>query len=56
MIEELLDTFQITRSLSRPGNPYDNAIAETTYKTIKTEFVRGRDFSNIDELELELSD
>lgn len=38
-IDTLLETFDITRSLSHKGTPYDNAVAETTYKTVKTEFV-----------------
>ncbi len=28
-------------SMSRPGNPYDNAVAESFHKTLKTELVRG---------------
>uniref|UniRef100_UPI0013E8AAD7 IS3 family transposase n=1 Tax=Longirhabdus pacifica TaxID=2305227 RepID=UPI0013E8AAD7 len=30
----------IKRSLSAKGCPYDNAVAEATYKIFKTEFVR----------------
>lgn len=30
---------KIKRSLSKKGNPYDNGVAEATYKIIKTEFV-----------------
>ena len=29
-VERVLDVFGITRSLSRPGNPYDNAVVEST--------------------------
>ena len=39
IIDEILDTFNIDRSLSMKGCPYDNAVAEATYKVIKTEFV-----------------
>ncbi len=56
LIEELLTTFNITRSLSRPGNPYDNAVAEATYKTMKTEFINGSIFNTIEELKLQLFD
>ena len=39
LIDELIDAFGITRSLSHKGCPYDNAVAEATYKIFKTEFV-----------------
>ena len=55
IIDEILETFGITRSLSRPGNPYDNAVAETTYKTFKTEFCNKR-FETLVQLETELFD
>ncbi|SCN02049.1 Transposase [Bacillus wiedmannii] len=48
--------FKIKRSLSGKGCPYDNAIAEATYKIFKTEFVRGRDFASLEELALEFND
>ena len=38
MIDEVLEAFDIKRSLSAKGCPYDNAVAEATYKIIKTEF------------------
>lgn len=56
IIEEVLETFDIKRSLSKKGCPYDNAVAEATYKVIKTEFAFNRIFSNFEELELELFD
>ena len=37
----------ITVSMSRPGNPYENANAESFMKTLKTEEVDGRLFKNI---------
>src|SRR5690625_1241434 len=56
LIDEALNTFGIKRSLSDKGSPYDNAVAEATFKSIKTEFVHGRIFSCQQELELELFD
>lgn len=56
LIDEALETFQIQRSLSEKGSPYDNAVAEATFKSIKTEFVYGSVFSNQQELDLELFD
>jgi transposase InsO family protein len=35
MIDNLLKTFNISRSLSKKGCPYDNAGAEATFKIIK---------------------
>lgn len=56
LIDEALETFGIARSLSEKGTPYDNAVAEATFKTIKTEFVNGRVFDSQQELDLELFD
>ncbi|MDQ0220405.1 transposase InsO family protein [Peribacillus cavernae] len=56
LIDEALDTFEINRSLSMKGCPYDNAVAEATFKIIKTEFVKGKYFESIEQLKLELDD
>lgn len=55
-IESLLKAFNIQRSLSNKGCPYDNAVVEATFKIIKTEFVYGRKFNTLEELQLELLD
>jgi len=55
-IDEALETFKIKRSLSMKGCPYDNAVAEATFKIIKTEFVKGIYFESLDQLKLELDD
>ena len=56
LIEETLEAFEITRSLSHKGCPYDNAVAEATFKIIKTEFVKNQTFANLDALKLQLAD
>lgn len=56
LIDETLETFEIRRSLSHKGCPYDNAVAEATFKIIKTEFVKNRTFDNLHHLQLELFD
>lgn len=56
LIKKTLDTFNIKRSLSMKGTPYDNAVAEATFKTIKTEFVKGESFKTLEELRYELMD
>ncbi|MBP1916780.1 putative transposase [Lederbergia galactosidilyticus] len=56
LIDEALKVFGIERSLSEKGTPYDNAVAEAMFKTIKTEFVNGTVFSSQQELDLALFD
>jgi len=56
LIDELLDSFQIRRSLSMKGCPYDNAVAESTFKMIKAEFIYSRRFETLEQLQLELAD
>jgi len=56
LINEVIKTFNITRSLSKKGNPYDNAVAEATFKIIKTEFVRNKIFKSLDDLKFKLMD
>lgn len=56
IIDELIKTFNIQRSLSHKGCPYDNAVSEATYKIFKTEFVMNKTFNSIHELKFQLSD
>ncbi|MBN8209104.1 IS3 family transposase [Bacillus sp. NTK071] len=56
LIDEALETFQIKRSLSFKGSPYDNAVAEAMFKVIKTEFVYHAHFENQAQLDIELFD
>lgn len=56
LIDETLEAFEITRSLSHKGCPYDNAVAEATFKIIKTEFVKNQTFLNLANLKLQLAD
>ena len=56
LIDGLLDTFNINRSLSLKGCPHDNAVAEATFKLIKEEFVSRRSFETAEQLALELAD
>ena len=34
-VDSILETFEIERSLSRKGNPYDNAVIEAMNKVLK---------------------
>ncbi|HEK6596511.1 TPA: IS3 family transposase [Staphylococcus aureus] len=56
LIDEVLETFKIKRSLSTEGCPYDNAVAEATMKAMKTEFVKQMQFENLEQLKTELFD
>lgn len=56
IVEEILTKFKIQRSLSKKGTPYDNAVAEATYKIFKTEFCFNRIFDSFEQLEIELFD
>ncbi|WP_208559310.1 IS3 family transposase [Marinilactibacillus kalidii] len=53
-ISALLSTFDIVRSLSR--KPYDNAVAESTYKSFKFELVYDNTFHTLYELQIQLMD
>src|SRR4029077_1713659 len=44
-----LEASGITISMSRPGNPYDNAWAESFMKTLKTEEVDGRCYRDLED-------
>ena len=56
MIDCILTTFEIERSLSMKGCPYGNAVAEATFKIIKIEFVWNETFTDLKELKLKLWD
>lgn len=55
-IDEMLEVFGIKRSLSKKGCPYDNAVDESTNKTLKEEFVYQETFSSLHDLQLRLSE
>ena len=56
LIDDIMSTFNIKRSLSNKGCPYDNAVAEATYKIFKTEFIMNKTFDSLDELKFQLAD
>lgn len=55
-IDELISMYGITRSLSNKGVPYDNAVAESTYNIIKTEFIFGEKFDTLSQIKLQFFD
>ncbi|KED03465.1 ISSdy1, transposase OrfB [Streptococcus equi subsp. ruminatorum CECT 5772] len=56
LIDDMLEAFGITRSLSQAGCPYDNAVAESTYRSFKLEFVNQETFHSLEELTLKTKD
>jgi transposase InsO family protein len=50
----LLAQHDIQASMSRVGNPYDNAKAESFMKTLKQEEIDGRDYRDIDDARLKI--
>lgn len=52
-IDQMMDAFTWRRSLSRKGNPWDNAVLESLNHVIKTEFIRGQSFQSIDQFKME---
>ena len=56
VIDEIIKAFGIERSLSAKGAPIDNAVAESMYNIVKTEFAFGEEFADYDELELKWFD
>ncbi len=53
---EATEAFEIKRSLSAKGCPYDNAIAEATHKSFKVEFIYQYTFETLEQLEIKLFD
>lgn len=54
-IDKLLERHQIRRSLSMKGCPYDNAVAESAFNVIKTEFIHSQKFKNLEDIKGKLS-
>jgi putative transposase len=55
-VDAPLSAFGIERPVSRPGNPCDNAVVESTSRVLERELVRGRAFPSEDRLRTELFD
>jgi putative transposase len=53
---ELLQSYGIRISMSRSGNPYDNALAESFMRTLKCEEVYLNTYRDLDDAALHISD
>ena len=47
--QRCLEPHGIAQSMSRPGNPWDNALAESFFKTLKRELVNGKGYKTREE-------
>ena len=56
LMAKALKTFGIQPSMSLKGCPYDNAVAEATFKTFKVEFIYQHQFEDLAHLKRELAD
>lgn len=54
-MERMLAAFGITRSLSRPGNPYDNAVVESANRLVKKELIHRNVYTNVEQLRLDVN-
>lgn len=52
--QELLRQKKCKSSMSRKDNPYDNALMESFYKTLKRELVNDAHFTTIEQAQLEI--
>ena len=55
-IDEILDKYNIMRSLSKPGNPYDNACSESMFHILKEEMIGNKRYTSLSELNDDLID
>lgn len=54
-IDDLLEAFDIRRSLSCKGDPYDNAVIESTNRILKKELIYRRAFADPGQLHREIN-
>jgi putative transposase len=54
-IDAILEIGDIKRSLSRAGTPLDNAVCESMYDIVKTEFIFEEKFNDLEDLQSKLS-
>jgi transposase InsO family protein len=50
----VLESYKVTRSMSRKGNCWDNAVAESFFKTLKTESIYGNKLISKEQMKLQI--
>lgn len=56
LIDDVIEKYDLKRSLSKKGTPLDNAVIESTNHILKTEFIHQHHFTSLTELQLLLFD
>jgi len=56
LIDDVIERYNLKRSLSNKGTPLDNAVIESTNHILKTEFIYQHKFNSLEELQLLLFD
>jgi len=51
---ETVESYGVIRSMSRRGNCWDNAVAESFFKSLKTELIYGKKLINKEKMEIEI--
>ena len=49
-----IESYKVIRSMSRKGNCWDNAVAESFFKSLKTELIYGNKLISKQQMELEI--
>ena len=49
-----IESYEVIRSMSRKGNCWDNAVAESFFKSLKTELIYGNKLITKQQMELEI--
>lgn len=52
--QSLLTFYDFTQSMSRKGNPYDNTVMESFYKTLKRELVKGANYNSPEQAQMDI--
>ncbi len=50
----IIESYGMSRSMSRRGNCWDNAVAQSFFKSLKTELIYGNKLITKDQMELEI--
>ena len=52
--QKTLSKYNAISSMSGPGNPYDNAVIESFFKTLKTDLINDKDYTNQEKAKIDV--